>query len=65
MKQELRSLKRDYESARQDLELKESEFAREREQMKATIDALTLQVSKRLGEQDCSVRCQFSDLYIS
>lgn len=44
MKQELRTLKREYESARQDWTLKEAEYVRERDQMKFTVDALTQQV---------------------
>ncbi|KAI8580413.1 hypothetical protein K450DRAFT_43962 [Umbelopsis ramanniana AG] len=43
MKQELRTLKREYESARQDWSLKEAEYVRERDQMKITVDALTQQ----------------------
>jgi len=46
MKQELRTLKREYESARQDWELKASEYTRESDQAKATIDALTLQTQQ-------------------
>jgi hypothetical protein len=47
MKQELRTLKREYESARQDWSLKEAEYVRERDQMKITVDALTEQVRKQ------------------
>jgi hypothetical protein len=44
MKQELRTLKREYESARQDWSLKEAEYVRDRDQMKITVVALTQQV---------------------
>lgn len=44
MKQELRTLKREYESARQDWSLKEAEYVRERDQMRITVEALTQQV---------------------
>jgi hypothetical protein len=46
MKQELRTLRREYESARQDWSLKEAEYVRERDQLKVTVDALTEQVRK-------------------
>lgn len=51
MKEELQSVKREFDSARQDWQLKEAEYKREQERMNATIEIFNTQVSSLFANQ--------------